>query len=57
MKRAKKVFLLITLLVTMVVTLAACSSSSSSYSLHNKDGSLNMKYVTDMNNYFKKHKK
>ncbi len=30
-------------------------SSSSSYDLHNKDGSINEDYVRDMNEYFEKH--
>ena len=37
----------------LAATLSACGESS--YSLHNSDGSLNHKYVSDMNNYFAKH--
>ena len=56
MKNFKKSILLISLLIVIAVSLSACSSSSSScYSLHNKDGSLNMQYVQDMSDYFEKH--
>lgn len=53
-KYGKRIALMVMLLVLMVM-LTGCGGSSSSYQLKNKDGSLNMKYVNDMNNYFKKH--
>lgn len=40
----------------MLFGITGCnSSSSSSYQLHNKDGSLNWEYYNDMQNYFKEH--
>ena len=57
-KNPKTIVLSIIIVVIVFLLLKACSSSSisnSSYQLHNKDGSLNMKYVDDMNDYFKKH--
>ena len=51
-----KVVLLVILMTVMTIILSACSNSSSSgYDLHNKDGSLNMEYIADMNEYFKEH--
>jgi len=54
MKMSKRIIALFILLIVLCTILTACSSSSS-YDLHNKDGSLNMQYVQDMNDYFKKH--
>jgi ABC-type oligopeptide transport system substrate-binding subunit len=53
-KNPKTIVLSIIIVVIVILLFTACSSSSS-YQLHNKDGSLNMKYVDDMNDYFEKH--
>ena len=53
-KKTPKVICMIIILAIMTILVAGCTSSSS-YQLHNKDGSLNQKYVNDMNDYFKKH--
>lgn len=51
-----KAALFIAFMLAMTVVLSACSDgASSSYNLHNKDGSLNMQYIQDMNDYFEKH--
>lgn len=49
-----KVALFIALMLATTVALSACSNRSS-YDLHNADGSLNMQYIQDMNDYFEKH--
>ncbi len=56
----KKYSVIIVVLAIIIIIIAASSgacssSSSSSYDLHNPDGSLNMEYVDDMNEYFKNH--
>lgn len=51
----KKVIAIIALLGTLTFVFYGCSTNSSNYSLYNKDGSLNMKFVKDMNDYFEKH--
>ncbi|MBQ6120091.1 MAG: hypothetical protein IJK98_12720 [Clostridia bacterium] len=52
----KKVIIAILLVVVMLFGLGACGgSSSSSYQLHKKDGSINWEYYNDMQDYFKKH--
>lgn len=53
-----KILLILTLIVCIVIGIASCSpsgGSSSSYQLHNKDGSINREYYNDMQDYFKKH--
>ena len=48
----------IVVVIGMIIGLASCSdsgSSSSSYQLHNKDGSINWNYYNDMQDYFNKH--
>lgn len=48
----------IVVVIGMIIGLASCSdsgSSSSSYQLHNKDGSINWNYYNDMQDYFAKH--
>ena len=49
-----KVALFIALMLATTVALTACSNRSS-YDLHNADGSLNMQFIQDMNDYFEKH--
>ena len=55
----KNIIYLIILCVSLVIIVVACSvssgSSSSDYSLHNKDGSLNIRYYNEMQDYFNKH--
>ncbi len=48
----KKIIALL-LLALMIVGFCACDDSSS-YSLHNKDGSINWEYYNDMQDYFEK---
>ena len=55
MKKYMKSVLLTVVLLILLGILTGCGGSSSSYQLRNKDGSLNMKYVNNLNNYFKKH--
>lgn len=55
MKKVTRIICLALSLVLMVLLATGCGSSSSSYQLHNKDGSLNREYVNDMNEYFKEH--
>ncbi len=60
MPNGKGTIILIIIAVVFGLIFVACigvssSSSSSSYQLHNQDGSLNMDYVNDMNEYFEKH--
>ena len=49
--KKSKFALLFLILCMLLVTLCGCGGGSSNYQLHNKDGSLNMKYVNDMNRY------
>lgn len=55
MRRTLAVFCAALVLATTTVFTTGCSSSSSNYQLHNSDGSLNMKFLNDMNNYYKSH--
>lgn len=55
MKKFTRMICLVLVMATMAIFAMGSGSSDSSYQLHNKDGSLNMDYVNDMNEYFKKH--
>lgn len=55
MRKRARVVCLILAIMTMGLFAMGSGSDSSSYQLHNKDGSLNMDYVNDMNSYFEKH--
>ena len=48
--------IMICTIIAGIATSGGCSSkSSSSYQLHNKDGSINWEYYNDMQDYFEKH--
>ena len=55
MKKHARAVCLILAIMTMALFAMGSGSDSSSYQLHNKDGSLNQDYVNDMNDYFEKH--
>lgn len=50
----KKRAAIIGIIIGIMIFLSSCSGSSS-YQLHNKDGSLNMQYYNDMQTYFNNH--
>ena len=54
--KGSSIIAIIIAIVLLMGLLGSCSDgSSSSYQLHNKDGSLNMQYYNDMQDYFAKH--
>ena len=54
-------FIILGFFVVLTALLVSCEGgscsdySSSSYQLHNKDGTINWKYYNDMQDYFAKH--
>ena len=53
-----KIVLIVVIIIFTLFALFSCAeggSSSSSYDLYNKDGSINWQYYNDMQNYFEKH--
>ena len=55
MKKVKRIILAVVLMARMLIGFGACNDSSSSYQLHNKDGSINWEYYNDMQDYFAEH--
>lgn len=55
MKKHRIICLILVMLSMAFFAIASGSSESSSYQLHNEDGSLNEDYVNNMNDYFEEH--
>ncbi len=56
--KATSIIIIVMFVIAILIGFASCGgggSSSSSYQLHNKDGSINWEYYSDMQDYFAKH--
>ena len=56
--KGSNIGVIIAIIAAIIMGLVSCSGgsgSSSSYQLHNKDGSINWEYYNDMQDYFAKH--